>query len=99
MNRRTQNRSALRTGSPPFARATEVYDESLEDPDLANIYSGLTPGDDAGSPQGPPMETLLTVGLIGSLAAAVTAMHLHLTARPIEPAPIRRMDDIDAEFF
>jgi hypothetical protein len=45
------------------------------------------------------METLLTVGLIGSLAAAVTAMHLHFTARPIEPAPARRMDDIDAEFL
>jgi hypothetical protein len=45
------------------------------------------------------MDMLLTVGLITSLLAAVTAMHLHLTARPLEPAPVRRMDDIDAEFF
>ncbi|HZI38462.1 MAG TPA: hypothetical protein VFF24_09160 [Acidimicrobiia bacterium] len=45
------------------------------------------------------MDTLLTIGLIGSLAVAVTAMHLHLTAGPLEPAPVRRMDDIDAEFF
>lgn len=39
------------------------------------------------------METLLTVGLIGSFIAAVTGMHLRLTARP-SPA-----NDIDAEFF
>ncbi|MGH9012316.1 MAG: hypothetical protein ACRDYF_21095 [Acidimicrobiia bacterium] len=45
------------------------------------------------------MDTLLTVGLISSLVAAVTAMHLHLTARPPEPAPVRLIDDIDAEFF
>jgi hypothetical protein len=45
------------------------------------------------------MDMLLTTGLIGFLAVAVTAMHLHLTARPPEPAPVRRMDDIDAEFF
>jgi hypothetical protein len=45
------------------------------------------------------MDTLLTVGLIGSVMAAVTAMHLHLTARPPEPVPVRPMDDIDIEFF
>lgn len=47
------------------------------------------------------MDTLLTIGLVGSLAAAVTAMHLHLTARPLKPAPVRRMDDlgVDVEFF
>jgi hypothetical protein len=45
------------------------------------------------------MDTLLTVGLIGSAMAAVTALHLHLTVRPPEPAPVRLMDDIDAEFF
>ena len=33
------------------------------------------------------METLLTLGLIGSLTAAVTAMHLHLTARRPEAVP------------
>ena len=46
--------------------------------------------------------TLLTLGLIGSAMAAVTALHLHLTARPLEPVepePVRLMDDIDAEFF
>jgi hypothetical protein len=45
------------------------------------------------------MDTLLTVGLIGSFIAAVTAVHLHLTARPPEPIPIGTTDDIDAEFF
>lgn len=45
------------------------------------------------------MDTLLTFGLISSLVVAVTAMHLHLTARPLEPAPVRLMGDIDAEFF
>jgi hypothetical protein len=45
------------------------------------------------------MDTLLTVGLIGSCMAAVTAMHLHLTSRPSEPVLVRPMDDIDAEFF
>jgi len=33
------------------------------------------------------METLLTLGLIGSLTAAVTAMHLYLTARRPEAVP------------
>lgn len=45
------------------------------------------------------MDTLLTLGLIGSFLAAVTAMHLHLTARPPEPVLYRPADDIDAEFF
>ena len=45
------------------------------------------------------METLLTFSLIGSLTAAVTAMHLHLTARRPEPVLVGRSDDIDAEFF
>ena len=45
------------------------------------------------------METLLTIGLIGSCTAAVVAMHLHLTAQPPEPVLVRPMDDIDAEFF
>jgi hypothetical protein len=45
------------------------------------------------------MDTLLTVGLIGSFMAAVAAIHLHLTARPPEPVPVRLMDDIDVEFF
>ncbi|MGH8990261.1 MAG: hypothetical protein ACRDZ7_01885 [Acidimicrobiia bacterium] len=45
------------------------------------------------------MDTLLTVGLISSFMAALTAMHLHLTAQPPEPAPVAPMDDIDAEFF
>ena len=45
------------------------------------------------------METVLTVGFIGFCAAAVTAMHLHLTARPPAPVTVRRNDDIDAEFF
>jgi hypothetical protein len=45
------------------------------------------------------MDTLLTVGLIGSFMAAVTAMHLHLTAPLPEHAPVRPIDDIDAEFL
>jgi hypothetical protein len=45
------------------------------------------------------MDALLSVGLIGSITAAVVAMHLRLTARPPEPVPVRPMDDIDAEFF
>jgi hypothetical protein len=45
------------------------------------------------------MDTLLTLGLIGSFTAAVAAMHLHLTARPPEPVPVRPMDEIDVEFF
>ncbi|MGH8973308.1 MAG: hypothetical protein ACRD0C_08900 [Acidimicrobiia bacterium] len=47
------------------------------------------------------MDTLLTIGLIGSFTAALTAMHLRLTARAPEPVPVvvRPMDDIDAEFF
>ena len=45
------------------------------------------------------MDTLLTLGLVGSLTAAVTAMHLQLTARRPEAVPVRPTDDIDAEFF
>jgi hypothetical protein len=45
------------------------------------------------------MDTLLTLGLVGSLTAAVTAMHLHLTARRPEAVLVRPTDDIDAEFF
>ena len=45
------------------------------------------------------MDTLLTLGLVGSLTAAVTAMHLHLTARRPEAVLVRGTDDIDAEFF
>jgi hypothetical protein len=45
------------------------------------------------------MDTLLTVGLIGSFMAAVAAIHLRLTAQPPEPVPVRPMDDIDIEFF
>jgi hypothetical protein len=45
------------------------------------------------------MDTLLTVGLIGSFMAAVTAMHLHLTAPLPELAPVRPIDDIDVEFL
>jgi hypothetical protein len=45
------------------------------------------------------MDTLLTLGLIGSFTAAVTAMHLHLTARRPEAVLVRRSDDLDAEFF
>jgi hypothetical protein len=45
------------------------------------------------------MDTLLTLSLIGSLTAAVTAMHLHLTARRPEAVLVRATDDIDAEFF
>ena len=48
------------------------------------------------------METLLTVGLIGSFIAAVTGMHLRLTARPPKGAlvpPVSPANDIDAEFF
>jgi hypothetical protein len=45
------------------------------------------------------MDTLLTVGLIGSLMAAVVAMHLYLTTPPPEPVPARPMDDLDAELF
>jgi hypothetical protein len=45
------------------------------------------------------MDTLLTIGLIASLLAALTAMHLHLTARPAQTALTRPMDDIDAEFL
>jgi hypothetical protein len=45
------------------------------------------------------MDTLLTLGLVGSLAAAVTAMHLQLTARRPQAVLIRATNDIDAEFF
>ncbi len=45
------------------------------------------------------MDTLLTVGLIGSFMAAVTAMHWHLTAPPPAPVVAQPMDDIDREFF
>jgi len=45
------------------------------------------------------MDTLLTLGLIGAFLAAITAMHLHLTARPPQPVLDRPTDEIDAEFF
>jgi len=45
------------------------------------------------------METVLSIGLIAFCAALVTAMHLHLTARPPAPVTIWPIDDIDAEFF
>ena len=45
------------------------------------------------------MDTLLTLGLVGFFTAAVSAMHLHLTARGPEAGVVRRSDDIDAEFF
>jgi hypothetical protein len=45
------------------------------------------------------METLVTVIFIGVGTAALTAMHLHLTARPAEPLTVRSTDEIDAEFF
>ncbi len=45
------------------------------------------------------MDTLLTVGLIGSFMAAVVAMHLYLTTSPPEPVVVRPMNDIDVEFF
>lgn len=45
------------------------------------------------------METVLTIGFVGFFAAAVTAMHLHLTARPPAPVTVQPSDDIDAEFF
>jgi len=45
------------------------------------------------------MDTLLTIGLIGSCMAAVAAMHLHLTAPLPELASVRTIDDIDAEFL
>jgi hypothetical protein len=45
------------------------------------------------------MDTLLTLGVVGALLAAVTAMHLHLTARRLLPVLDRPSDEIDAEFF
>jgi len=45
------------------------------------------------------MDMLLTLGLIGTLTAAVTAMHLRLTARRPDAVLVRPTDDIDAEFF
>lgn len=45
------------------------------------------------------MDTLLTVGLIGSFMAAMVAIHLSLTAQPPEPVPARPRDDVDAELF
>ena len=45
------------------------------------------------------METVLTIGFVGFVAAAVTAMHLHLTARPPAPVTVQPSDDIDTEFF
>ena len=45
------------------------------------------------------MDTLLTVSLIGSFMAAVTAIHLHLTAQPPDPVLVQPIDDIDGEFF
>lgn len=45
------------------------------------------------------MDALLTLALIGSSMTAVVALHLRLTARRPEPALVRTMDDIDAEFL
>ena len=45
------------------------------------------------------METLLTLGLVALIAAAVTAMHLRLTAPPTKPVTAWSTDDIDAEFL
>ncbi len=45
------------------------------------------------------METLLTVGLIGTFGAALVAMHLYLTTPRPEPVVVRRMDDLDVEFL
>ena len=45
------------------------------------------------------MDTPLTVGLVGFLIAAVTALHLHLTAGTADSAPVPATDDVDAEFF
>ena len=56
------------------------------------------------------MDTILTVGLMGVLLAAVTALHLHLTTPPAQPisdqpssttpapTPVSP-EEIDAEFF
>ena len=45
------------------------------------------------------MQTLLAIVLVACFAAVVTAMHLHLTSRPLTPLPLGSIDDIDAEFF
>ena len=45
MNRRTQGAPlGPKDRIAAFARATEVYAESLEDPDLANVYFGKSLG-------------------------------------------------------
>lgn len=45
MNRRTQGEPlGPKDRIAAFARATEVYAESLEDPDLANVYFGKSLG-------------------------------------------------------
>jgi hypothetical protein len=45
MNRRTQeDLLGPKDRIAAFARATEVYAESLEDPDLANVYFGKSLG-------------------------------------------------------
>lgn len=35
------------------------------------------------------MDTLLGIALIGIFMTAVTTLHVHLTARPPEPVPVR----------
>jgi hypothetical protein len=45
------------------------------------------------------MDTLLTVGLFGFCMAALTAIHLHLTAPLPEPIPVWTTADVDTEFF
>jgi hypothetical protein len=45
------------------------------------------------------MYTLLAIILVACFAAVVTAMHLHLTRRPLGPLALGSTDDIDAEFF
>ena len=45
MNRRTQgDQPGTRDRIAAFAQATEVYAESLEDPDVANVYWGKSLG-------------------------------------------------------
>ena len=45
------------------------------------------------------MAVMLTLTVIISCMVAVTALHLRLTAPRPEPVLIRRVDDVDAEFF
>jgi hypothetical protein len=45
------------------------------------------------------MEVVLTLALISICMAAVTALHLRLTAPPPDMLLLRPADDIDAEFF